>query len=106
MLKMGGNGSSGSAIFTDSLTIIQALEIARESEEGARNPSIRSILERAITNIWERLQAQPNTYILLKEEFAVFNYYRESFGTSPLAQAAVKRFWDNYPGDPSDLRGI
>jgi len=99
---MVGNGSSGSA---NSLTVIQALEIARESQEGAQNSAIRAILERALADIWRKLQAQPNTYILTKEEFAVFNYYRDRFRESELAQAAVRRFWDNYQAYGSYFNG-
>ncbi|KAI9811597.1 MAG: hypothetical protein M1827_005346 [Pycnora praestabilis] len=101
---MGGNRSSGSAS-TDLLTVTRALEIARNSEEGAVDPTVSALLERTITEIWQRIHAQPDTYVLSKEEFAVFNYFRGlgRFPDSAVAQNAVRRFWDYFQGDASDV---
>ncbi|KAF2490871.1 hypothetical protein BU16DRAFT_469797 [Lophium mytilinum] len=84
------------------LTVQRALDIARNSEGGV-DPVISSFLEKAILDLWARLHAQPNTYILSKDEFALFNYFRARFQSSDIAQRAVKRFWDHYEGDPNSV---
>jgi len=85
------------------LNIQSALDVARNSESGV-DPYTASYLEQALGNVWARLQAAPDTYILTKDEFALFNYYRGRFATSETAQRAVRRFWDNYYQHPA--RGI
>jgi hypothetical protein len=83
-------------------TIQRALDIARNSE-GIVDPTVSSYLERALRDVWARIDAAPESYILTKDEFALFNYFRHRFTTSNVAQSAVQRFWDNYQGDPRDL---
>ncbi len=101
---MGGNRNSGSAA-TDTLTVSRALEIARNSEDAGVDPAVTAILERAISEIWQRLIAHPDSYILSKEEFAVFNYFRNRFHGSDIAQKAVGRFWNNFQGETSEIDG-
>lgn len=82
-------------------TVRKALEIARDSTEGYVEPKINDILEAAIADVRHKLEAQPDSYVLSRDEFALFNYYRRSkFNDSPLgqkiAQKATERFWNNY----------
>jgi hypothetical protein len=94
---MGGNEADGY------FTIQRALDIARNSE-GVVDPTISSYLERALRDVWTRLEAAPESYILTKDEFALFNFFRHRFTTSNVAQGAVQRFWDNYQGDPREFQ--
>ncbi|MCJ1361676.1 hypothetical protein MMC16_000776 [Acarospora aff. strigata] len=96
---MGGNGLS------NQLTVKRALEIARNGEDRALDPAVSVVLERAISEIWQRIQAHPDTYVLSKDEFAVFNYFRGRFQHSDVARRAVGRFWDNFEGDASEIDG-
>ncbi|KAI0141664.1 hypothetical protein GGR57DRAFT_400264 [Xylariaceae sp. FL1272] len=80
---------------SSSSEVIQALEIARESPDGARDPTISSILESALANIWGKVQAHPDSYIMSRDEFAIFNLFQHRFLDDRLATAARKRFWDN-----------
>ena len=89
----------------DQLTVANALEIVKNSEDGQVHPSVSAILERAIGEIWRRIQAQPTTYVMGREEFAVFNYYHSRFRDSRIAQQAVARFWDHFRGDASQVTG-
>lgn len=95
--KMGGNEVDGH------FTIQRALEIARNSE-GVVDPTVSSCLERSLREVWARLEANPDNYVLAKDEFALFNYFRHRFTNSNIAQRAVQRFWDNYQGNPRDLQ--
>jgi len=87
----GGTNSSHSQV--ESVT--QALEIARDSSEGAQDPTVKQILETALTEIWSRIQAQPSSYVMSREEFAVFNLFQKRFEGQELAIAARKRYWDS-----------
>lgn len=93
------NGSSGS---NDEATR-GALEIARNSDDGDIDPRVLAILEEAIQAIWLRIQAQPQTYVLTKLEFAVFNYFQDRFRGNSTAQRAVERFWNHFQSDASDI---
>ncbi|KAJ5353255.1 hypothetical protein N7541_004079 [Penicillium brevicompactum] len=77
--------------------IRQALEHARECEDGPVDASTATVLDATITELWNRIQSQPDTYVLSPDEFALFNYFLTTrYRGSPVAQRAVARFWDNY----------
>jgi hypothetical protein len=76
-------------------TVAQALEIARDSPEGARDPTVISLLETALTDIWKKIEARPTSYVMTRDEFAVFNYFQDRFVGQQLAAAARKRYWDD-----------
>lgn len=94
---MGGNEIDGH------FTIQRALEIARNSE-GVVDPTISSCLEYSLREVWARLEANPDSYVLTKDEFALFNYFRHRFTNSDTAQRAIQRFWDNYQGQHRELQ--
>jgi hypothetical protein len=79
----------------ESTAVAQALEIARESPDGAQDPIVSNILEGAMTRTWSKVQAQPDSYVMSRDEFAVFNYFQARFNGNKLAIAARKRYWDN-----------
>ncbi|KAH8170525.1 hypothetical protein LIA77_09306 [Sarocladium implicatum] len=75
--------------------VSQALEIARESPDGAQDPTVSQILERALTTIWGKVQAQPDSYVMTRDEFAVFNFFQHRFKGDKTAVSARKRYWDH-----------
>ncbi len=77
-------------------TVSQALEIARDTPEGAQDPTIVDILETALTAIWRKIEAQPASYVMTRDEFAVFNYFQGRFAGQQLAAAARKRYWNHF----------
>jgi hypothetical protein len=94
----GGYGSSSSNsqnISASNTSVTQALEIARDSEEGARDPVVSQILENALAHIWGKVQAQPTAYVMTRDEFAVFNYFQSRFTGNAIAISARKRYWDH-----------
>lgn len=95
---MGGHTS-------DSMTVANALEMAKENQNGQIPPGVTQMLERNIGDIWRRIQAQPSTYVMSEEEFAVFTYYRSRYDNNAVAQQAVARFWNHYKGEPSRVDG-
>lgn len=96
--NMGGHTS-------DSMTVANALEMAKENQNGQIPPGVTQMLERNIGDIWRRIQAQPSTYVMSEEEFAVFTYYRSRYDNNAVAQQAVARFWNHYKGEPSRVDG-
>lgn len=89
----------------DHLTVARALEIIRTSEDGQVPSSVNAVLERTLGEIWHRIQMEPATYVMTKDEFTIFNRYRARFSTNRLAQQAVARFWNHFQGDPSEVDG-
>ncbi|EFY90117.1 hypothetical protein MAC_03875 [Metarhizium acridum CQMa 102] len=74
--------------------VAQALEIARESPDGASDPTVSKILEGALSQIWGKVQAEPNSYVMTRDEFAVFNFFQHRFIGDNDAVEARKRYWD------------
>ena len=95
--NMGGSNNGGATQRSDSAitTVAQALEAARDTAEGAQDPTVVYILETALVEIWGKIQAQPSSYVMTRDEFAVFNYFASRFVGQQLATAAIKRYWDN-----------
>jgi hypothetical protein len=82
-----------------------ALERARNSDDGRIDPHTGALLETAIGELWNKILAQPDSYVLSRDEFALFNYFRHRFADSPIARGAVERFWNNFQGDASEIDG-
>lgn len=79
------------------LSLGQAVHIAQNSEGGV-DQRLAQFLERRLADVWAKLNAQPTSYILPADEFALLNYYRPRFGDSSIVKDATKRFWDNHKG--------
>lgn len=76
------------------LTVMDALELARDSPEGAQDPEVVRTLEIAIAYIWDKVQAQPTTYVMSRDEFAIFNYFQNRFEGNDIAASARRRYWN------------
>ncbi|MCJ1435470.1 hypothetical protein MMC27_004843 [Xylographa pallens] len=81
------------------ITVPKALELVRNSETGEVHPGVDATLEKAVVQIWARIQANPHTYVMSKDEFAVFNYFQERYKGDEIARKAVARFWNNFKGE-------
>lgn len=79
---------------TSQLTISKAIEIAYQNKHNHIDPALATFLDQTIDGIWQRVKAQPSTYLFTREEFAVFTYYRSRFDDNEIAQQAVRRFWE------------
>jgi hypothetical protein len=86
------------------ISVADALEVARDSPEGAQDPAVVNILETAVSLIWAKIQARPTSYVMTRDEFAIFNYFQARFTGRQLAVSARQRYWDyqrGAHGDPS-----
>lgn len=72
----------------------RAIDIARNTE-GDLDATVSAYLEVAVTDIWARINLDSDSYIMTKDEFAVFNFYRTRFQDNDVAEQAVARFWAN-----------
>ncbi|KAJ9156108.1 hypothetical protein NKR23_g1378 [Pleurostoma richardsiae] len=74
--------------------VAMALEVARETPEGAQDPTVVGILEAALSATWDKVVKQSD-YVMTPGEFAVFNFFQHRFAGNQDAIAARKRYWDN-----------
>ncbi|KAI9756388.1 MAG: hypothetical protein M1815_003649 [Lichina confinis] len=88
--------------FSDLPTLQRALEIARSNEYSTLETNVRDHLENALAEIWQRIRADPDGYLLTREEFAVFNFYQLSWEGDDLGRAACHRYWDSFGQPPAD----
>lgn len=72
----------------------RAIDVARNTE-GDLDPTVSAYLEGALNDIWRRISAQPDSYIMTKDEFAIFNFYRRRFEDNDIAEHAVARYWSH-----------
>ncbi|KIX97038.1 uncharacterized protein Z520_07152 [Fonsecaea multimorphosa CBS 102226] len=78
-------------------TVRQALQMAQNSPTGELDPQILQILENYLTQLWGRIQAQPETYVMTVLEFAVFNLFRaRAEFQNETARKAISRYWDSH----------
>lgn len=77
------------------LNIQRALDIARNTE-GDLDPAISSFLESMLSQLWDRIESEPDRYILTKDEFAVFNFFITRFNGSEKAEKAIARYWRSH----------
>lgn len=84
-------------------TTSQALAQVRNTENGHPPTNALMALERAIAALWSRILADPERYVMDREEFAVFNFYRSRYEASEVARRAVARYWNNPHGGTMTL---
>ncbi|KAI5256777.1 hypothetical protein E4T42_01523 [Aureobasidium subglaciale] len=82
------------------LDIQRALDIARNTE-GDLDHSVAKYLEEQLAEVWHRLESRPNSYVLSKDEFAIFNYFVGRYHDSTVAEKAIARFWSSYQDNAS-----
>ncbi|KAK5116617.1 hypothetical protein LTR62_007291 [Meristemomyces frigidus] len=100
--SMGGNGTTN-VDGVGALNYQRALDIARNTE-GDLDPSVREYLENALGEIWSRIQQHPESYVLSKDEFAVFNFYIQRFDGAPEAESAIARYWHHAQQESTNYR--
>ena len=78
-------GNSFHPYDTDTESVSLELEMTRESLDAAVDPKIRNILEQAVTQIWVTIQLYPNSYVMTRDDFSVFNYFQHHFTLEEIA---------------------
>ncbi|KAK6860866.1 hypothetical protein PG995_004502 [Apiospora arundinis] len=81
-----------------SIRVAQALEMARDCPDAAEDPVVSNILESALVQTWDKVLAQPDSYVMSRDEFALFNFFQCRFEGNKVAIAARRRYWDNTAG--------
>lgn len=79
------------------MSIKDALQIAKNSTQTTPTTiQANQRLEGAKIDILRSLQAQPNSYVMSREQFSVLNYFHERYKSNELVTQAIARFWRNY----------
>ncbi|KAK3360855.1 hypothetical protein B0T24DRAFT_124052 [Lasiosphaeria ovina] len=74
--------------------VMQALSLARQSEESERHYQIRAVLDSALSEVMARLWAAPDSYVMRPDEFSLFNFFQSRFdNTDPVIMGARRRYW-------------
>jgi len=95
-----------SASHLDPQHVAQVLELVRNGESGQAPANATGTLETAIGELWSRIQADPDGFIMCKYEMQLFTFFQNRFVEDETAKKAVDRFWQNYRGDTSGLDGV
>jgi hypothetical protein len=77
------------------LDIQRALDIARNTE-GHLDDFVAKYLEQQLAVVWDHIDSQPDSYVLSKDEFAIFNFFVGRYQGLEVAQKAIARFWYSY----------
>jgi len=85
------------------LTVGKALEIAKDNQNGQVPPAVTTMLERSISDIWRRIQAQPASYVMTKDQFAVFTYYRGRYDITKVIHPPSMELGRPRPAPPQPL---
>jgi len=75
------------------LTVSESLKKAKGAEDSHE---VSIFLEGELQSVYRRIEAQPDRYIMSKEEYSVLNYFKDRWGNNHLCQQAVFRFWKEY----------
>ena len=86
------------------LTLSEALKTAKQHQHGDLDPAVVRFLGQKFHEIWQRVQAQPSTYIPTREEFAVLNNVCGVVADNEIAQEDIPRFWEHHPAKLAIIR--
>ena len=78
------------------LTVPECLHLINAGEVNI--PEVSATLERALKDVYRRIKAEPEVYVMSKDEYAVLNFYQERFNNDRLFEQAIYRFWKNFNG--------
>ncbi|KAK3366664.1 hypothetical protein B0T24DRAFT_633392, partial [Lasiosphaeria ovina] len=74
--------------------VMQALDMARESQEAECHPQVSALLNDALAEVVARVRAAPNSYVMRRDEFSVFNFFQSRFDKGDeVIMSARRRYW-------------
>lgn len=79
--------------------VVQALKQVREGETERTKSSVDVVIEQAMNQLWDRIKAREDTYLMDSDEFALFNYHRIRYTAgrnNDIAKDATTRYWNNH----------
>ena len=79
---------------------LKALNTAKATKSRELDKETYDTLERASTDLWNRIIKNPNNYVMTREEYSLLNYYSTRYENNKIAKDAIARFWDHYKGQP------
>ncbi|KAI0891360.1 hypothetical protein F4806DRAFT_501085 [Annulohypoxylon nitens] len=84
----------------ESVKIFKVADILDAAREGSdlSEPGLKEVLEQALCDVWTKIIANPETYVMTRDEFAVFNYFQHlqlDNDAKEIGRMARKNYWDN-----------
>ncbi|KAI2620285.1 hypothetical protein GGS26DRAFT_594903 [Hypomontagnella submonticulosa] len=82
-------------------SVQEALELARESQDGIEDPFVVTVLEATLHRVWSKILEEPDGYVMTRTEFAVFNFMQREDPDKRRATLAAKaraNYWNNTKG--------
>jgi hypothetical protein len=79
-----------------------ALQILRDTEDDNVPQAVEIFVERELRVIVQSLEAAPDSYLLTKDEFALFNFYRHRYANEQFTESAISRFWSTHRNSVGD----
>lgn len=90
--------ATGASNLRDHMTVQSALDIARNSDYEV-DQAIWDYLESSVDQLWRRISDQPDSYVMDKDEFSLFNFFIYRYKDSQSTEKAVARFWHHHRGN-------
>ena len=84
---------------TNQITLPGAFENAKEGKIKSPN----TILKQRFEDIWQRVQAQPSTYMLTEEEFSVLLPGIGDVYDNKIGRQAIRRYWNHVQTEKTDI---
>ena len=83
----------------DEATIRRYLQLVRDNPSGHVSRSVMDALRREFNEIWRKIQASPDSYLMTELEFAIFTFFVAEVPNERIAQRARRRYWDSRGGN-------
>ncbi|KAI1207374.1 uncharacterized protein F4807DRAFT_435561 [Annulohypoxylon truncatum] len=84
-----------------STRVPEILNAMREGPEALCQPELNKVLEQALRDVWNKILDNPQTYIMTRDEFALFNFFQHlelNEEVKLIAQGARYNYWKNLWG--------
>ncbi|KAI1089319.1 hypothetical protein F5B19DRAFT_467919 [Rostrohypoxylon terebratum] len=83
----------------DTVKILRVAEILDAAREGSDlSQPLKEALEQALCDVWARIIADPETYVMTRDEFAIFNFFQHlqlDDDAREIGRIARKNYWDH-----------
>ena len=83
------------------VSVIDLLDAVRENPEALYDPQIKFILDEALRDVWSNILREPTSYVMTRDEFAVFNFFQHLHldeERALIARTARANYWNTIKG--------
>ena len=69
--------------------------MVQDNPTGTVSRSVMDTLRARFHEIWKKIMAAPNSYVMKRLEYAVFNLFSAEIPDARIGERARRRYWDN-----------